>query len=165
MLRRSIPFLFLSLCFLLLPLTASGAIKVGDTVAPFTGTDMNGRQVDLGQVIGKQPIMLIFWASWCPNCKREVPRVNELQEKYGSRGMYFLGINVGFNDSPERARAFMESTGMNYPVLFDKQGTISRQYGVQGVPTIIVTDKSGRVVFKNFGVPEITDENFKQLSQ
>ncbi|WP_457574482.1 TlpA family protein disulfide reductase [Desulfolithobacter sp.] len=160
---RHIPFFLL--CFLLLPLTASGAMKVGDTIAPFAGIDMNGRQVDLGQVIGKAPIMLIFWASWCPNCKREVPRVNELQEKYGARGMYFLGINVGFNDSPERARAFMESTGMNYPVLFDKQGTISRQYGVQGVPTIIVTDRSGRVVFKNFGVPEITDENFEQLSR
>ncbi len=150
--------------FLCLPLTAN-ALGVGDTIYSFSGTDMNGKPVDLSKVIGKQPVMLIFWASWCPNCKQEVPAINKFYEKYGPQGMAFIGINVGFNDSIGRARAFMEITKMAYPVLFDTKGTLSKQYKVQGVPTIIVADKQGRVVSRSFGAPEITDEEFKQLNR
>ncbi|NOQ46698.1 MAG: redoxin domain-containing protein [Desulfobulbaceae bacterium] len=125
---------------------------------------MDGKTVDLKDSIGKKPIMLIFWASWCPNCKTEVPKVNEQVGKYAAKGMEFIGINVGVNDSETRARSFMDKTGMNYPVIFDKTGKLSQQYRVQGVPTIIIADKKGTVVFKNFGVPELTDEKFKQLN-
>lgn len=162
MFKRCAPFLLL--LFLFLPLTAS-ALEVGDTLPSFSGTDMDGKPVDLAAVIGKQPVMLIFWASWCPNCKREVPVINKLYDKYGPQGMVFVGVNVGFNESVERARAFMKSTKMTYPVLFDTKGDISMQYKVMGVPTIIVADKKGRMVFKNFGAPEITDNNFKQLNR
>ncbi len=162
MYKRFFPF-FLAL-FLCLPLTAN-ALGVGDTITSFSGTDMNGKPVDLAKVIGKQPVMLVFWASWCPNCKREVPEINKFYEKYGPLGMAFVGINVGFNDSIGRARAFMEITKMAYPVLFDTKGTLSKQYKVQGVPTIIVANKQGRVVSRSFGAPELTDEQFKQLNR
>jgi peroxiredoxin len=158
--RTMLLFLFL----FLLPITAS-AIDIGDTIPSFSGTDMDGNPVNMDMIIGKQPAMLTFWASWCPNCKTEVPKTNALYKKYGPQGMYFIGINVGFNDSPERARAFMKSSNMTQPVLFDKEGSIAIQYQVRGVPTVIVIDKKGKVVFKNFGVPEITDELFKQINQ
>ncbi len=161
-LKRVAPFFLLF--FLFLPLTAS-AVEVGDTIPSFSGTDLDGNPLDLATIIGKQPLMLVFWASWCPNCKSEVPKVNVLQEKYAPQGMAFIGVNVGFNDSVERARSFMKSTKMTHPVLFDKKGAISYLYKVQGVPTIIVADKRGRVAFKNFGVPEISDEDFKYLNQ
>ncbi len=148
--------------FLLLPISAL-AIGQGDPLPSFTGTDMDGKKIDMATVIGKKPVMLVFWASWCPTCKTEVPKVNEQVKKYRSKGMEFIGINVGFNDSVERARKFMTKTGMNYPVLFDDKNTISRMYGVQGVPTIVMADKSGRIVFKNYGVPDITDDDFKGL--
>ena len=154
---------FLFFC-LYLPLTAT-AIEIGDTIPSFSGTDMDGNPVDLGAMIGEQPVMLIFWASWCPNCKNEVPKVNALYKKYGSLGMAFVWINVGYNDSIKRARAFMESTKMTHPVLFDDTGAISNQFEILGVPTIIVADKKGEVVFKNFAVPEMNDETFKQLTQ
>jgi len=160
--KRFAPFFLL--LFLFLPLTVH-AIGVGDIIPSFTGTDMDGKPIDLATVIGKEPVMLVFWASWCPNCTQEVPKVNTLYKKYAARNMTFIGVNVGFNDSVARARAFMEKTKMFYPVLFDKKGNVAKQYKVQGVPTVIVADAKGRVVFKNYGVPEITDETFKQLSQ
>lgn len=79
--------------------------------------------------------------------------------------MEFIGINVGHNDSERKARRFMDKTGMTYPVIFDNKGKISRQYGIQGVPTILVADKKGVIVFKNYGVPEISDDKFQQLNQ
>ncbi len=162
MYKRFFPF-FLAF-FLFLPLTAN-ALGVGDTITSFSGTDLDGKPVDLAKVIGNQPVMLIFWASWCPNCKREVPEINKFYEKYGPQGMAFVGINVGFNDSIGRARAFIEITKMAYPVLFDTKGTLSKQYKVQGVPTIIVANKQGRVISRSFGAPKLTDEQFKQLNQ
>lgn len=160
--KRLLPFFVF--CLMFFPLTA-GAINPGGTLTPFTGTDLNGKPVDLGKIIGKQPVMLVFWASWCPNCKSEVPKINELYEKFGPQGMSFVGVNVGFNDSVERAKAFVQLTKMAYPVFFDEKSTITKKYGVQGVPTVIVADKKGRVAYKSFGVPEITEENFKQLDQ
>ena len=155
--------LFLAL-LLLLPVSAL-AINQGDMLLHFSGKDMDGKTIDMASVIGKKPVMLIFWASWCPNCVNEVPRANELVIKFQSQGMEFIGINVGHNDSEKKARRFMDKTAMTYPVIFDGNSKISRKYRVQGVPTIIVADKSGVVVFKNYGVPEITDENFQQLNQ
>ncbi|HEB69808.1 MAG TPA: TlpA family protein disulfide reductase [Desulfobulbus sp.] len=162
MYKRFFP-LVLIFC-LVLPFTAN-ALGVGDTIPSFSGTDLDGKPVDMAQVIGKQPVMLIFWASWCPNCKREVPEINKFYDKYGPQGMAFIGINVGFNDSIGRARAFMKITKMAYPVLFDAKGTLSKEYKVRGVPTVIVADKQGKVVSRSFGAPEITDKQFKQLNR
>ncbi len=154
------------LLLFLLPTTLLAApIGRGDRLQPFTARDMDGKTIDLATAIGKKPIMLVFWASWCPNCKSEVPKVNELVKKFQARGMEFVAVNVGYNDSEGKARRFMDKTGMKYPVIFDKKGTIPRQYGVQGVPTVLVADRKGVVVFKNYGVPKITDEIFKQLNR
>ncbi len=155
------------LCFvllLLLPVTAL-AINQGDPLIPFAAQDMDGNNIDISTVIGKKPIMLVFWASWCPNCKSEVPKIKKLVDKYGTKGMTFIGINVAHNDSEARARRFMDKSGMTYPVIFDKEGNISRKYAVQGVPTVVVADKKGTVVFKNYGVPAITDDDFHHLNQ
>lgn len=149
---------------LLLPVSAL-ALNQGDKLLPFTAKDMDGKTVDSATFIGKKPVMLIFWASWCPNCKSEVPKVNALVKKYSSQGMGFIGINVGYNDSEGRARRFMDKTGISYPVVFDKKGLIPRQYGVQGVPTVLVANKQGVVIYKDYGVPKFTEEDFKQLNQ
>ena len=149
---------------LLLPISAL-ALNQGDKLPPFAAKDMDGNFVDLSAFIGKKPVMLIFWASWCPNCKKEVPKINALVEKYRGRGMEFIGINVGYNDSEEKARRFMDKSGMAYPVIFDNKGAIPRQYGIQGVPTILIANIKGVIIFKNYGVPEISDEYFQLLNQ
>lgn len=155
--------ILLAIALVLLLPVSSLALNQGDKLLPFTAKDMDGKTIDLAAVIGTKPVMLIFWASWCPNCTTEVPKVNALVKKYRGQGMEFIGINVGHNDSERKARRFMDTTGMTYPVIFDNKGKISRQYGVQGVPTILIADKNGVIVFKNYGVPEITDEKFQQL--
>jgi len=149
---------------LLLPVSAM-ALNQGESLIPFTAQDMDGGSIDLASVIGQKPVMLVFWASWCPNCKSEVPKIKALVDKYGEKGMTFIGINVGHNDSVAKARRFMKKTGMTYPVIFDQKGDISRKYAIQGVPTVLVADKKGTVVFKNYGVPKITDDDFLHLSQ
>ena len=141
----------------------SPAVQQGQQLVPFKGTDMEGKPFDLAQSIGSKPVMLIFWASWCPTCKTEVPKINQLAEKYRSRGMEFVAVNVGFNDSVERANAFAQKTGMTYPAFFDGTGTIAEKYRLQGVPTVIIADKHGIIRFRNFSAPDISEANFAQL--
>jgi thiol-disulfide isomerase/thioredoxin len=140
------------------------AAQLGQQLIPFKGADLDGQSVDLQQSIGSKPVMLIFWASWCPTCTTEVPKINRLAEQYRSRGMAFVAVNVGYNDSVERARAFARKTGMTYPTYFDGSGTLSEKYRVQGVPTIIIADKHGIIRFRNFTAPAISEANFVQLT-
>ncbi len=150
---------------LFLPCTLWAA-QEGEHLIPFKGIDLNGGHAfDLQKSIGQKAIVLVFWASWCPTCKTEVPKINQLAEKYRSRGMDFVAVNVGFNDSVERARAFIKKTGMAYPSLFDSTGMIAEQYRLQGVPTIIIADKQGMIRFKNYGTPEITEAIFAKLME
>ena len=130
---------------------------------PFKGYDLDGKPIDVAQNIGNKAVMLIFWASWCPSCRTEVPKLNELASKYAGRGMEFIGVNVGYNDTYKRAKAFAEKTGMTYPNLFDSTGTIGEQYGLQGVPTVVIADKKGFIRYYGHATPEITEETFKQL--
>lgn len=159
---NSLKTLLLALCLFLSPMT-SWAVQEGQQLIPFKGTDLDGKPVDLQQSIGAKPVLLIFWASWCPSCRAEVPKINRLAEKYRSRGMEFVAVNVGYNDSVERARAFVRKTGMQYPAYFDGSGKVTEQYKLIGVPTIIIADKHGVVRFRNYMSPDITEANFAQL--
>lgn len=154
--------LLLLLVLLLLP-GLSPAAEVGQPLIPFKGNLLNGQPFDLQPSIGSKPVMLIFWASWCPSCKTEVPKINQLVAKFGGQGMEFIAINVGFNDSVERAQDFVRKTGMTYPVYFDATSKVTEQYRLQGVPTILVADKHGVIRFRNYATPAITDANFALL--
>ena len=156
--------LFLILLFLI-PGRPAQALGVGDPLPAVSANDMDGHPVDLKQLIGNKPVMLIFWASWCSRCRESTPWINELVKKYHEQGMEFIGINVGHNDTESKARAFMEETGMKYPVIFDKKGGLPLIYGVYGVPTIIVADKNGIIIFHNNEVPLISDQEFLLLSR
>ncbi len=139
------------------------ALTPGQKVSLFSGQALDGRTIDMRQLVGKKPVMLVFWASWCPSCREEVPKINQLYKKYRDQGMEFIGINVGYNDSVARARAFVKKTGMAYPVIFDKRGKISKMFAVQGVPTVFVTDRNGVIRFKNYGLPTMSEQDFRQL--
>jgi thiol-disulfide isomerase/thioredoxin len=154
--------LLLLTLLLLLPCSLTAA-QLGQQLIPFKGSDLNGQPYDLQQSIGSKPVMLIFWASWCPTCKTEVPKINQLAAKFRSRGMEFIAVNVGFNDSIERASAFVQKTGMTYPAFFDGSGTLAEKYKLQGVPTVIIADKQGIIRFRNFTAPDISEANFAQL--
>ncbi len=159
----SLKTLVLTLCLLFLPATSLFAVEVGQHLIPFQGIDLAGKSLDMKDIIGHKPVMLIFWASWCPNCREEVPKIKELVEKYQSRGMAFVGVNVGYNDSVDRAQAFVQKYGLHYPSYFDGGGRVSDQYQVMGVPTVIVADKRGVVRYMNFMVPGISEGSFNKL--
>ena len=130
------------------------SMQKGDMLIPFSGITMQGKQINMGTIIGTEPVMLVFWASWCPNCAREIPEIDRLLLTEGGKDLRVITINVGINDSEARARKFMDKTGLDYPVIFDAESVITRQHGIMGVPTILIADRRGAIVYRQHVVPD-----------
>ncbi len=158
------PIIFIVLTLLVFIPQVGLGVQLGQDMASFTGKDTEGNLIDMDKIIGKKPVMLVFWASWCPSCRVEAPAINKLVKEFRGQGMEFVGVNIGHNDSIRRAPSFIKKLDMNYPTIFDAKGKISSKYRIQGVPTIIVADNKGTILFRNHGTPDITEENFNMLN-
>ncbi len=124
--------------------SAAGRLP-GETVAPsFTLTDIHGRTVSLSDFRGKV-VILDFWATWCPPCKKEIPDFIDLQREYGARGVQIVGVGL---DEPENIREFARSHGINYPVLLGNDEVSSLYGGISGIPTTFIIDKQGNIAVR-----------------
>jgi thiol-disulfide isomerase/thioredoxin len=116
-------------------------------VAPdITGTSLTGTAIKLSSYRGKT-VVLNFWGSWCAPCRSEAPVLALLDKQYGSKGVAFLGDDVG--DTPANALAFTRGTGISYPSINDQGyavvAQLSRVVPVSDTPTTVVIDKTGHV--------------------
>ncbi len=121
--------------------------EISGAAPGFTLNDINGRNVSLSEFKGKV-VILDFWATWCPPCKREIPDFISLQTEYGSKGLQVVGIAL---DEPEKVVQFSHDQGMNYPVLLGTDEIAARYGGISGIPTTYVLDKAGRIVARYEG--------------
>ncbi len=109
----------------------------------------DGQSIRLSSLRGR-PILLNLWASWCAPCKAEMPAMQRAYEAYAPRGFTILAVNTTFQDDQINAIAFAESLGLTFPLLFDMDGSVSRQYRVSAMPTSFFIDSEGiirRVVY------------------
>ena len=129
------------------------------TVRPlFKLKDLSGKVRDVKEWDG-QVIMINFWATWCPPCRREIPAFIKLQEKYSSKGFTILGVAL---DEKQSVIDFTDPMGVNYPILMaEMEGTtLSKAYGNRlGVlPYTVIVDRKGNIVHRHR-----TELNFEQV--
>lgn len=146
---------FLTL-LLLFAAPAAFALDVEDRAPDFTLKTLEGEKVSLSGVLDKKAAMLVFWATWCPNCEKEIPNIKEITEKFAG-AIEVLAINVDVNDSPAKAAAYKEKHSLSYTVLYDKGTKVSGRYGVIGTPTIFVVDVNGIVRYKGAVLPPASE--------
>jgi thiol-disulfide isomerase/thioredoxin len=115
--------------------------------------DLNGAMVRLSQFKGERPVLIYFWATWCPHCSSIRPAVTKLREKVGPSEMEILAINVGGSDSIERVKRYQEGHPVSWAILYDGEGKVARAYGVQGIPLFILANKEGNVVYRESELP------------
>jgi thiol-disulfide isomerase/thioredoxin len=132
------------------PVTAQTGIAVGEKAPIVTVQDLEGHPVDLGRWVGKQPVFLEFWASWCTNCAEMLPRVKAAAKQYGDK-VAFLGVNVTVNQTPDRARRYVETEQPPYRPLWDGDGTSRTAYKVPGTSYVVIIDRTGKVTYTGFG--------------
>ena len=137
--------------------TGSQVLRSGDRVPDFTLVNLDGDRVRFSDLEG-QVVVLNFWATWCPPCRREIPLLDTVQTEYKSRGLSVVGLNVG--EDPEAVRRFIESMGVEYPIWvdgpdkqmgYDSTQGIHRRFGGVGLPTTIFVDPAGIVRDRHLG--------------
>lgn len=110
----------------------------------FSLPDLEGKTRSNAEFSGKV-VVVDFWATWCATCKETVPRLAELQEKYGSRGLTVVGISVD-KGSAEKIKRAARKLGINYLVLHDKENSLGGAFGFTGIPSLYVFDRSGTLL-------------------
>ncbi len=114
---------------------------------------LNGSMVRLSTFKGERPVLLYFWATWCPYCVSMRPDFLKLREKIGPNELEILGINVGGSDTIERLKRYQEGHPVTWPILFDGEGKVMKAYKVQGIPLVVLVNKEGNVVYRDSALP------------
>ncbi len=113
----------------------------------FSLTDLNGESVSIARWDGKV-VLLNFWATWCPPCRKEIPAFIEVLKQYGNDGFQVIGVAI---DETEAVKEFVTSLGANYPQLIGQQDAaeVSKRYGNQygALPYSVLIDRKGFVRF------------------
>lgn len=123
------------------PAHAPPAPQKGFTAPDFTLETTNGEMITLTSLRGK-PVMLNFWASWCPPCRAEMPSIQTIFERYGDQ-VVFLGINATSQDSLTSAYQLIDELDLTFSILLDTSGTVGRAYRVFSLPTTFFIDRQG----------------------
>jgi thiol-disulfide isomerase/thioredoxin len=118
------------------------------TAAPLALPALAGGATDLKQLRGKV-VLVNFWATWCPPCRKEMPSMNRLNQLMHGQPFAILGVNAG--DSAEAIHAFLLQTPVNFPILLDEEGVSLKPWQAFVFPTSYVVDKQGRVRLGLFG--------------
>jgi len=112
--------------------------------------DLNGKPHDLAQLKGKV-VLINFWATWCPPCRREMPSMERLAQTFKGRPFVVLAVNVG--EDPDTIEAFNSQldTVPTFPILLDTRSRTMQGWKVAGLPTTFLVDRQGRIVASAIG--------------
>ena len=125
-------------------------IAVGSIAPAVKVQALNGKQVDLAQYVGKTPMLIEFWATWCPNCRELMPTLLDVEKKYGTK-VKFVALAVAINQSPERVRRFLAAHPLPHETFFDVDGNAAGAFDAPATSYVVVLDKTGRVVYTGLG--------------
>jgi peroxiredoxin len=117
----------------------------------FSGGTADGATVSLASLRGKV-VLLNFWATWCQECRPEMPAFERMHRKLAAQGLSVLGINA--REGTAAIRAYAKELGLTFPLVTDSKGEINAAYGVIGLPTTFVIARDGRAVARGVGPRE-----------
>lgn len=125
-------------------------IPLGETPEPVQIEDLDGNPVDLADYIGSKPVLLEFWATWCPLCEALQPRLDAAHERYGD-AVEFLIIGVAVNQTQRSIRRHIERHGMEGMVLWDTDGRATRAFQAPTTSYVVILDADGKVAYTGVG--------------
>jgi len=139
------------------------AIAPSAAAPDFTLRTMDGPNLRLQEQRG-QVVMVNFWATWCAPCRKEMPHLNRLFEKYRSAGFVLLGVNV--DDDGRKAVEVAAKLGVKFPVLLDAEKKASRLYDLNAMPSTVLIDRDGRVRYVHRGYLDGYEDTYdKQIRE
>ena len=125
-------------------------IAVGTQAPAAKVQTLDGKTIDIGSYVGKSPMLIEFWAFWCPNCRELEPSLLALQKKYGSR-IRFVAVAVSVNETRERVKTFTEKKKYPHQTVYDGLGEATEAYDVPATSYVVIVDKAGKVTYTGLG--------------
>lgn len=125
-------------------------LPVGTKPAAVTLRDLDGNPVVLGAQFGKQPVLIEFWAIWCPRCAALLPKLQAAHTRYGDR-VKFVAVAVAVSQSPASIKRHLARHPMPFPVLWDGEGRAVRNFAAPTTSYVVVVDSAGQVAYTGTG--------------
>ncbi len=153
------------------PTTAKSAAPVAGTAAPtgeavvgslmpeYSATTFEGKKFDLGGERGKV-VLLNLWATWCGPCRYEIPELQKLHDANAGRGFEVIGVSLD-DGGADMVKQFAAEHKITYPVLLDPDGKLANIFQTSEVPTSVLIDRKGKIIWKQLG--PITEADVKTL--
>jgi len=145
--------MILVIALMILPLTPNSlfaeALPKG---ADFSLQDTQDNTVSLSDYKDKHAVLLVFWTTWCPFCRKELVSLKNRYPELKKDGVELLAVNVG--EGVEKVERFIKPYNFPFPILLDQETSVSRAFGIMGVPSYILIDKKSEIVFQDNSFPE-----------
>ena len=126
----------------------------------FTLSTPSGASLSLAELRGKV-VLLNFWATWCVPCRKEMPAIEALYQRYKDRGLEVVAISLD-KGSTSGVESFVKEMGVTYRVVLDPTWAMARTYGVRGLPATFLLDRTGNVVMRELGERDWMEESKQQ---
>lgn len=123
---------------------------------------LDGERVQLADLLGKKPVYLKFWDTWCVPCREQMPHLESAHRTYGDRIAVFA-VNLGLNDPIETVREFRATHALTVPVAFDRDGSLAEGYHVSVTPQHVLVDRAGIVRYVGHGATRELDRALEAL--
>lgn len=159
-LRAALPALLLASC-LLMPGNAMAIPRIGQPLPQFDVTTPSGQQVTNQNYSGRV-LLLSFSTDYCTACKKAVPRIAELANRYGKRGFYVLGLLSGFGMENDDLQEYMKKYGVTYPMALFEQRFAMEKFGMISAPYFILVGKKGGVAAMYNGY---SDQTMREMEE
>lgn len=138
-------------------------IAVGRRAPAVTVPDLDGTPVDLARYIGRKPVLIEFWATWCTSCQAMMPRLAAMHERFGD-AVEFIGINVTVSETREGVAAYVREHQPPFLTLYDAEGIGARAYDPPATSFIVIADRAGRVVYTGAGGTQNLEPALRQVT-
>jgi len=140
---------------LLLAASLLGAVGRGDPAPPIQLTDQAGKVFSLAALKG-QVVLVDFWASWCGPCRKSLPELGGLQDRFASQGVKVVGISL--DEDTDAFTAFLERVPLRFTILHDSTGRSGEAFSVVAMPTTFLIDRQGRIAARFEGGTHLEEE-------
>ena len=125
----------------------------------FTLKSQEGENIRLSEYRG-EVVLINFWASWCGPCRQEMPVLSELHDKYRALGFTVLGVNV--ETDTRKAKKLLQELPVSFPVVFDSDSVVSKQYDVIAMPSTVLVDRNGTMRYLHRGYKPGLEDVYRQ---
>ncbi|KXH82053.1 thiol-disulfide oxidoreductase ResA [Sporosarcina sp. HYO08] len=135
-------------------------LAVGDQAPDFELIDLEGNKQRLSDYKG-QGVLLNFWGTWCPPCKKEFPYIENQYKDFKDQGVHVLAVNI--KESKLKVEAFRDQYGLTFPIAIDKDESVKEAYNVVPLPTTFFINKEGEI--EQIITREMSEAEIKSLME